>query len=1657
MKKTIVNKSVSLLLAVVMLFGVAPTAFAKDFTVGTDTTVTVEEPNSVTVTGSTTTTDYVYVLTSTLTNREEYLIVNSNSASDNTRYALRNNSGSVGATGVTVKNGTLSYPNGTSGTATYIELDDAEDELWTAGSGWTFQNDGYYLRRSSSNLRISNTSASNRTWSYSNSNNQLSNGSYYLRYSNGWSLSTSRNNVYFYKRTEVISSTTVRGTYSIVGNPDEVSAVVEGPGTATLGSTLTFAPESGSAAVTDTSTTATYTKVDGGDPNGVISGISGNVVSLTGNVGTALVKVSYTGTAVNGESYTVFNYITVTVSKPHYTVDITHDEDKDSATADTSVTETIVIKGVVENDKYDLNAVVNKVGADGSSVVENPALTWQITPESDKVASIDPNTGTVTFDGTDGTIQVAVYYKVDEHTNVSDIVTISVMQSQYVVPEDGTNDFPEYPNEGSVRIDKTATAVGNFNETGMAMVEISMSGVPYTTGSEVDVVMMMDMTGSMSSSAIAAAKAAALVFAETIVKNEDGSYNKNRVAVLQFNTNGATTLWNLSAITEDTWDSFESAVNNTTQASGGTPYNEGLSACNDVLTAARTDGTGNDRMQFCVFMSDGGPTSYEYITNYDAVKAGTASAYSKSTASASGGANLNDNNYATIATYTHEYYSTLMKDDGVTVYSVGTGFTKENYPNCATILTNIATDENKAYFVASSSDTTSLKSVFSNIASEIKLAATDIEVEDVISDDYTMTFTNPTGVTSSQTGMDNYFVQVVEYELDPTTKERTGTYTVLEVFERSATGKWTHTVRGTSASDAVTCDNGSANHCSHIALNDDGTVSSITGTHFNTTLNYSTENGQVLNWNTQELHNSELALQYFVHLEGSVSGDIDPGTYPTNKYATVSYTNYKDNECQLVYPEPQLTYNGAQVSYVFYLVNENGEPVNRAGRVVPFAEAVYVTEVKTFATVWEDTDGSGGDHGKLEAPYLAYDVVPEVYELYDQNAYYEVNVYADEGKADYFIISGSADLVSTTTTKVFNTKAGERFDSYGAYSKTAGTYTAKKGPSAGVSYEVSVLDTNKVAGFDLANTTVAFAVTWKPELVPDEVVLDFGIPVVIDAGVNDALNGSIVGVRMDKPDAEINKGQIRAKGQTSVELTDSGGNVVGTVQVVSLTSVQFTPTTVLTVPATFYYEYTATYYVEEDGQNVLTTATMYSSVTIVPASNVLYEEGFMQAENTGEYGSWTDSSNKGTGTQSPVNSPCYGFDTAYSLSTGLGGRGSFSAAMPAVGAMTELLTTSFYGIGFDLIGTCADNTGYVYLVIKGESTGKIVVVNTRFQNAGDITVSGTLYQVPLAHVMLDDTNAAYTVSVYGYCHEAERPNVEIDGFRVYRETNDEAVAKEYYAGAEKGVSYVNVMEAVTALDNTIAYIDALDKAFDVTTYESMGGPENEIYIKPQQTIVLKTDGTWLQASLRSVTGGAVSAVFNEGETGEKAYTVNHATELYYGIDESTGILTITNNSAVGSGLLLAVCNVKLKGADSSPSPAALIEVTDEDVNQAVYRLTRASAASETPEEPDEVFTGTSSMYDENFWPGVFDISVEKIKVGRERRVRLTITTSTDVAQLNVNGQLLLPDNYGEVVWGLAEHYEYVTTIPVGEDDSAKCTVIAYNEDGIPSWTRTIIA
>ena len=567
------------------------TTHFTDYVVGEGITITV--PDNETADGdkttTTTTTKTIYKLVSTPTAGKEYLIVSRNSAGSG--YGL---AGSTTGQSVTVK--------AADSTSSAVYIENKGDALeWTASSGWSFASGSYNL-----GYNYGLDFDEDDDWTFSN--NQLyqstrswnGNVTYYLRCSSGtWSASTTQSNVYFYEKQEVKVETpsTVSGTYSIDG--EDLTVVAIENATVDLTSLLAF---SGDSSTQDVSADATYAvyKTDSvnGDPLGVIKSLSGNVVTLSGKTGKALIKVSYdtNGAATGG---VVTDYITVTATTPHHygvqlhkaelTVAETYESGKTYYTYNKTtytyqeevgltafeegktyyttpvvqgeeITKPVVLKDIEAGDTYSVWAVVKAYAEEGNANGVDlgelgSSLRWKVDDED--IASINTATGLITFTGKKyGTVHVTVDYERNGKT-VTDTIAISVTDTTYIVPSDGMPaEFPEYPNEGAVRFDKTATAVGNFSQTGIAKVELSMTGVPYATGNELDVVIMLDMTGSMSDKAMVAAEEAAIAFAESIVKNEDGTYNKNRISVMAFNSGSSSpyTYWELGTVTAAQWE-----------------------------------------------------------------------------------------------------------------------------------------------------------------------------------------------------------------------------------------------------------------------------------------------------------------------------------------------------------------------------------------------------------------------------------------------------------------------------------------------------------------------------------------------------------------------------------------------------------------------------------------------------------------------------------------------------------------------------------------------------------------------------------------------------------------------------------------------------------------------------------------------------------------------------------------------------------------------------------------------------------------------------------------------------------------------------------------------------------------------------------------------
>ena len=453
-------------------------------------------------------------------------------------------------------------------------------------------------------------------------------------------------------------------------------------------------------------------------------------------------------------------------------------------------------------------------------------------------------------------------------------------------------------------------------------------------------------------------------------------------------------------------------------------------------------------------------------------------------------------------------------------------------------------------------------------------------------------------------------------------------------------------------------------------------------------------------------------------------------------------------------------------------------------------------------------------------------------------------------------------------------------------------------------------------------------------------------------------------------------------------------------------------------------------------------------IGIIPASNVLYEDKFLTENKTigtdAKYKTWVNTGMV-SGTQSSDQELRYGYDAAYAGSTGDSMSARWTVGVPASGDASQYLTTTFTGTGFDLIGTSGPNTGYVYLSIKGNGVNKLIIIDTSY---GRDTAADTLYQVPLAHVQglpqgTYEVNIRAAYRATNEHHPVEGTTVTIDGFRVYRSTDDEAYQKKNTESetrlapeGEYGAVYHNILSAIEYKNGKAAFteFEAARELMSRADYEANGGPQNEVYLGKDQAVVLDTnliEGDKVQVSARAVTGTAAKLNNNQ------AITSN--TEMYYEVTVGDGGVVVLSNTGEG---LLALGNLKVLGSAGTATVAtfALEEVTDDTLRTASAMMVDYSAA------PEEA---------ETFSPEKLKVNVKRNNGKHSKQVTVTVTASADVAKLTINGETVNPSKTRKGKRGEVSEYTYVFTDTVKRGETKSYDIIAYNADGVASKATTV--
>ncbi len=1344
----------------------------------------------------------------------------------------------------------------------------------------------------------------------------------------------------------------------------------------------------------------------------------------------------------------------------------------------------------------------NVVGGDTEQLlsytknIDVQSIQWSVSDGS--VATIDEN-GILTYTGRNGfvTVTMTVTGSDFDSNPVTQTVktTINVSTADYERP---TEDYPQYPHEGSVRINKTASNYAggyNFQTSGVTEVELAVTGVPLPQS--VDVVIVFDHSSSMNSykrleNAIADTKEFALQIVNSNINNRvavvtfdryrgnyqyfnsakpnytsDEQSNEDRIITGDGTPSGA---FVSKGDSEKLISQIESLQYNST---AGTNYDFGLQRCYDILEASKSDPAANKK-QYVVFMSDGEPFVFNrlYLRYGNNDPDGAHEAWLRgddtnevlqSYISAPGtypvtqyfnprGENwfaeaLKQNVGSTVADMPEsEYYNGYRNGLGATLFTIGYG---AGEPGTLTsdVLTTMASKPE--YFYYAEGD---LQEAYDSILSTIVYAANHAVVTDKMGENFNLQFATDYTLANGMSTI----------TLDPAPHIEIGSWTLNSDGTRN---EYTvhETITFKTNSNGVLI----AANSSLLSGNIYDTASSkIIG-------NYVTYDilSETFTWNIGDITRDEITLKYYAYLEGSAEGERLAGIYDTNEYAYMDYINYIGNECQQVFPVPSMGWQQAAVNYEFYLVNENGEPVNEDGIVVPFAERVLVGQEQTKDILLNSADS-----------YTAYTLVaneelPEGYRLFNESTGYSIAVSSGDNPSKAEIYDDGA-YVHTT------------------YFRDGAITYSGHGEVPGIT--------------DYTNTHVSFAVLFVKGIIPDEIVIDYGLPVKINVLLNDfikASNGTLNAVGTQLIAGTVLNSQDYASsmlsdGAESVNLENGTAHISGE-------QIVYTPTNMtMSDEEVFYYEF-----VTHSGMY------FYTTVTVIPAANIYYEDSFFTFNNSGNYewqtagetykDKFQDEDRPGTFSfaHSDANN-VYGKDSAYEDSKITYSLGSAKYTSVDAASLNKEPTAefTFCGTGFDLFSVTNSDTGAVIVAVYDTQTGKRVknyVVHTYYGYGYDSennqfvpdTSAGQngLYQVPIIRsrglgystyrvVITPKYLKAFDMK---YDENAENNAYEIfvDSVRIYDPAGvagssvmTETVKDAYISDKEYDPNHVEVKASMidantfydsvyTLSDDTyskgIVFIDGIanlgneglnpgDGGLLSDVYKE-AGPNNELYLAKGQAIAfhIMSDRAFepesLQLGIKTVGQVADSTqtdllVMNTAYTNPGTITVMGGTEMFRRLTP----YLVWDDAALEQGIYKTKYPIVIINNSDTIASLTNFKWTYSEEQSAGQQGLMLAVTSSTPEAAVMAFRrySVSLEEDETFSPENVNIEWNSTEFVEGAAATVVITTPVDVVGVTVDGNEVTDceiDENGNKKWTF--------TFTVTETGEQSYSIVFTDKDG----------
>lgn len=642
-------------------------------------------------------------------------------------------------------------------------------------------------------------------------------------------------------------------------------------------------------------------------------------------------------------------------------------------------------------------------------------------------------------------------------------------------------------------------------------------------------------------------------------------------------------------------------------------------------------------------------------------------------------------------------------------------------------------------------------------------------------------------------------------------------------------------------------------------------------------------------------------------------------------------------------------YNGAAISGTLF--NENGKT-----GILNQTRETFAAKDSHELTIFYLERGAGSSNCKIQFNLPMKDTV-SVHKVADQsktangtispltpeeqtmvnNTNFGFTLYkngAPVANANYSLLNENGQYLETQATDVaghFYLKAGQtaKFvgeidddtyyvveDGNSSFQTPAYTYSATAAGGSSVTAQADGQTSMKVnaKGSAEAEDSIVFTCTNylnadlpNPTAKPadDRIVIDYGLPVVIDVLANDVYKGSY--------------------SLTSVTEGQYGTAAIENGKITYQLTKQLTGVEVLT--------YTAT------ATNGNLSESNTAKVYIIPATSMYYEENFSGLVTF--TGDWKDEGTAQTDPQEPgvvgtVGDSPYGSDAAY-LNDGVDSNGSSKYVSTA--SSSASFSYSFTGTGTSFFARTSATAAYMRVVIK-DANGNAVYTGYRNNIYKSVTGTdvGTLYNVPV-FTWEAEKYGTYTVTV-SIAKADERLNhgayFYLDGIRVINPLNaadaNYTVAQAAYAtDGEANMTMVTLREKLlsdaTTIDpatgelvwdgeNFVLFTDIDGKIQTAGKYQS-NGPKEEVYLNAGQSVTFSL-ASWDANSNRIYLGVKAPTGTGTVSINDRTLTIGNAADCYYDISgyaeiTEVGGVKIATFKIESASSLISVTNIKVTG------------------------------------------------------------------------------------------------------------------------------------------------